>query len=95
MEFVDRTIEQEKLSKLLSTEQPGFAIIRGRRRVGKSTLIKRILTEQDIYFEADKTDVSTQMHRDYEQTANLNSLEIKVNDCLHLTELLYIRCLHI
>jgi len=61
MDFVDRIIEQEKLSKLLSKQQPGFAIIRGRRRVGKSTLIKRVLTEKDIYFEADKTDASTQM----------------------------------
>lgn len=61
MYFVDRIIEQEKLSKLLSKQQPGFAIIRGRRRVGKSTLIKRVLTEKDIYFEADKTDASTQM----------------------------------
>ena len=49
------------MSKLLSKEQPGFAIIRGRRRVGKSTLIRRVLTEKDIYFEADKTDTTTQM----------------------------------
>lgn len=62
MEFVDRIIEQEKLSKLLSREKAGFAIIRGRRRVGKSTLIKRVLTKEDIYFEADKTDTSTQMY---------------------------------
>lgn len=61
MEFVDRIIEQERLSRLLSREKPGFAIVRGRRRVGKSTLIKRVLTEKDIYFEADKTDAPTQM----------------------------------
>ena len=61
MKFVDRAIEQEMLAKLLSKEKPGFAIVRGRRRVGKSTLVKKILTCRDIYFEADKTDAVTQM----------------------------------
>lgn len=61
MEFVDRVKEQEKLTGLLSKKDPGFAIVRGRRRVGKSTLIKRVLTENDIYFEADRTDTATQM----------------------------------
>ena len=61
MEFVDRIEEQSKLKRLLSKKDPGFAIVRGRRRVGKSTLIKRVLTENDIYFEADRTDTTTQM----------------------------------
>lgn len=61
MEFVDRIEEQGRLKKLLSKKEPGFAIVRGRRRVGKSTLIKRILNENDIYFEADRTDTATQM----------------------------------
>ena len=61
MEFVDRVIEQEKLIGLLSKKDPGFAIVRGRRRIGKSALIKKVLTENDIYFEADRTDTATQM----------------------------------
>lgn len=61
MEFVDRIKEQERLVRLLSKKEPGFAIVRGRRRVGKSTLVKRVLTENDIYFEADRTDTATQM----------------------------------
>ena len=61
MEFVDRITEQQRLTRLLSREEPGFAIVRGRRRVGKSTLIQRVLTENDIYFEADRTDTATQM----------------------------------
>ena len=61
MKFVDRTAEQERFVKLLSKEEPGFAIVRGRRRVGKSTLVKKVLTDGDIYFEADRTDASTQM----------------------------------
>lgn len=61
MKFVDRKHEQERLTRLLSGDVPAFAIIRGRRRVGKSTLIKRILKEADVYFEADRTDKETQM----------------------------------
>ena len=61
MRFVDRTIEQDKLEKLLSKKKPGFAIVRGRRRIGKSTLVKKVLTSRDIYFEADRTDAATQM----------------------------------
>lgn len=61
MEFVDRKTEQERLTKILLKKAPGFAIIRGRRRVGKSTLVKRVLTEKDIYFEADRTDTTTQI----------------------------------
>ena len=61
MKFVDRTIEQDKLEKLLSKKKPGFAIVRGRRRIGKSTLVKKVLTSRDIYFEADRTDAATQM----------------------------------
>lgn len=61
MKFVDRTTEQERLAKLLSQKNPGFAIVRGRRRIGKSTLIKKVLTSRDIYFEADRTDAATQI----------------------------------
>lgn len=61
MKFVDRKLEQERLIRLLSGDVPAFAIIRGRRRVGKSTLIKKILKEGDVYFEADRTDTETQM----------------------------------
>lgn len=55
MEFVDRTKETSRLQKLLMMEKPSFMVVRGRRRLGKSTLIKRVLTDKDIYYEADKT----------------------------------------
>lgn len=61
MEFVDRIIEQERLAKLLSKSNPGFAVVRGRRRIGKSALVQKVLTSRDIYFEADRTDAATQM----------------------------------
>jgi len=55
MEFVDRTKETARLQKLLTMEKPSFVVVRGRRRLGKSTLIKRVLSDKDIYYEADKT----------------------------------------
>ena len=61
MKFVDRIEEQKRLGKLLNGSETSFAIIRGRRRVGKSTFIKKVLTDSDIYYEADRTDRDTQM----------------------------------
>ena len=60
MKFVDRKQETERLTRILKGETPCLVIVRGRRRLGKSTLIKRVLTENDIYYEADKTDASNQ-----------------------------------
>lgn len=57
MEFVDRIEEQARLKKTLSSsEHPAFIVVYGRRRLGKSTLIKRILTDNDIYYMADQTE---------------------------------------
>lgn len=60
MEYVDRKSETERLIKILNSDRPSFVVVRGRRRLGKSTLIKRVLSENDIYFEADKTGAATQ-----------------------------------
>lgn len=60
MEFIDRKRETERLTRLLDGDSPCLVIIRGRRRLGKSTLIKHVLTEDDLYYEADKTDASNQ-----------------------------------
>lgn len=61
MKFVDREKELTRLSGLLNAESPAFIIIRGRRRIGKSTLIGKVLKETDIYYEADRTDPANQM----------------------------------
>ena len=61
MEFVDREKEIIRLQQLLKGDSPCFVIIRGRRRIGKSTLIGKVLCEKDIYFEADRTDPVNQM----------------------------------
>lgn len=61
MEFVDRKKEQQRLLQLLSSETPRFVIVRGRRRIGKSAFIGKVLRESDIYYEADRTAAPNQM----------------------------------
>lgn len=53
MEFLDRKDEITKLERVLNREtHPKFVVVYGRRRLGKSTLIKRVLTPHDIYYMA-------------------------------------------
>lgn len=56
MKFVDRTEETDRLKATLSREKPSLAVIYGRRRLGKSTLIKRVLTDGDVYFLGDRSE---------------------------------------
>ncbi len=61
MRFVDREKEMARLQQLLKADSSSFIIIRGRRRIGKSTLIGKMLGEKDIYYEAYRTDPANQM----------------------------------
>lgn len=56
MKFVDRTDETSRLKEVLSRDKSSLAVLYGRRRLGKSTLIKRVLSENDIYFLADRSE---------------------------------------
>lgn len=61
MEFVDRMDEQSRLHQALHGEKPsGLVVIYGRRRLGKSTLIKKVFQEEDVYFMADNSEASQQ-----------------------------------
>jgi uncharacterized protein len=62
MEFVDRQKELVRLQQALQRAEPQFIVIYGRRRIGKSTLIKKVLDVEhgDIYFLADKTSEPSQ-----------------------------------
>ena len=62
MEFIDRKKELERLQKSLNREKPQFIVVYGRRRIGKSTLIKKVMDfiRGDIYFLADKTSEPSQ-----------------------------------
>lgn len=61
MEFVDRIDEQRRLHQALHGENPSeLVVVYGRRRLGKSTLIKRVFQEDDVYFMADNSDANQQ-----------------------------------
>lgn len=61
MNFVDRIDETVRLKAALSKEESSLVIIYGRRRLGKSTLIKRVLTDNDVYFLADRSESQHQI----------------------------------
>lgn len=56
MKFVDRTDEAARLKDALEREKSSLVVMYGRRRLGKSTLIKKVLSDHDIYFLADRSE---------------------------------------
>lgn len=61
MKFVDRIEEQRRLHKAIHSDNPSaLVVVYGRRRLGKSTLIKKVLEQDDVYFMADNTDAGQQ-----------------------------------
>ena len=56
MKFVDRIDEATRLKDALAREKSSLVVMYGRRRLGKSTLIKRVLSENDVYFIADRSE---------------------------------------
>ena len=56
MNFVDRIEEIARLTGALSKEKSSLVVVYGRRRLGKSTLIKRVLSDNDVYFLADRSE---------------------------------------
>jgi uncharacterized protein len=61
MTFVNRTEEQIRIKKIINGSKSGFIVVYGRRRCGKSTLLKRVLNESDIYFMADQSESPQQI----------------------------------
>ena len=57
MDFLDRTNDIQRINTALTREERQFIVLYGRRRIGKSTLLKRVLSEQrgDVYFLSDQT----------------------------------------
>lgn len=63
MKFVDRIDEQRRLHDALHGDHPSaLVVVYGRRRLGKSTLIKKVLRHDDVYFMADNSE-SVQQRR--------------------------------
>jgi uncharacterized protein len=61
MKFTDRAAEQQRLHRAIHGDTPSsLVIVYGRRRLGKSTLIKKVLYDDDVYFMADNSDARQQ-----------------------------------
>lgn len=61
MKFVDRIDEQRRLHDALHGDHPSaLVVVYGRRRLGKSTLIKKVLRDDDVYFMADNSEAVQQ-----------------------------------
>ncbi len=60
MEFLNRTREKQVLARSISGESGSLVVIWGRRRCGKSTLVRNVLKSTDIYFMAQQTDETIQ-----------------------------------
>ena len=56
MKFVDREEETSRLQTALSGDETSLIVVYGRRRLGKTTLVKRVLTGDDVYFLADRSE---------------------------------------
>lgn len=50
MKFVDRKDETKRLKEALTSDKPSLVVMYGRRRLGKLTLIKRVLSDSDVFF---------------------------------------------
>ena len=55
-EFVDREKDKNRLQSALKRADCQFIVVYGRRRIGKSALIKNVLrADRDLYFLSDQT----------------------------------------
>lgn len=82
MEFIGRYKEREQIKKLFESDNFESILIYGRRRVGKSELIKQSIRETDIphiYYECKQT---TEMN-------NVESLSRLISECMHLPKLAF------
>lgn len=79
MKFVDRTNELERIAKAINAEKPALIVVYGRRRVGKSTLIRQALDDsKDIYFQADETQTAKQtLYGRSDCTIKLQPIDVK------------------
>ena len=59
--FVNRIKEIKRIRTALQHEKSVLLVVYGRRRCGKSTLLKKVLSENDIYFAADLREKSLQI----------------------------------
>jgi AAA+ ATPase superfamily predicted ATPase len=59
--FVNREAEISRLKRVLDRDNAQLVVIYGRRRCGKSTLLKRVMTDTTVYFAADMRETPLQI----------------------------------
>lgn len=59
--FFNREDEASRLLRLLNSGLGGLAVVYGRRRCGKSTLLQRVLPGKHVYWQADQREVALQI----------------------------------
>ncbi len=59
--FYNRVDEKGRLESVLQAQGPALAVVYGRRRCGKSTLLQKVIDKKDIYFLADQREASLQI----------------------------------
>ncbi|MGN1381822.1 MAG: ATP-binding protein, partial [Eubacterium sp.] len=82
MKFIGRSEELKKLNKMLAADGAQMALIYGRRRVGKSELVKQFLKDsgvKSIYYEC----------RQIAEESNTQGISEVVSEALGLPELGY------
>ena len=71
MAFYNRTDELARLKTALRRKRRQLIVVYGRRRTGKSTLLRRLLGPRDVYFQASQTTSAYQMERFVEVVADI------------------------
>jgi len=59
--FVDRTTELDRLQTAYDSDDPEFVVVLGRRRVGKSALVRESLPDDAVYYQATRDTASLQL----------------------------------
>jgi AAA+ ATPase superfamily predicted ATPase len=59
--FYNREDEARRLNRFLSSGRGGLVVVYGRRRCGKSTLLQRVLSPEQVYFQADQRERPLQL----------------------------------
>ena len=80
MKFVGRKEQLKKLDKVIHADEMTFSLIYGRRRVGKSELVKQALSKhngKNLYYEC----------KQVAQESNVNGLSEIVSEVMHLPKL--------
>ncbi|MCX5792569.1 MAG: ATP-binding protein [Elusimicrobia bacterium] len=61
LHFLNRADEQKRLARALGADGGALAVVYGRRRCGKSTLIQRVVGNSGVYYLADQKETSLQL----------------------------------